>query len=428
MACSALSYGEALSLKKKIAIVGTGIAGMACADRLKGQFDVRVFEKNNYVGGHTNTVEVEEEGRRVPIDTGFMVYNETTYPLLTLLFKRLDVPTKPTKMSFSVQHIPSDLEFAGTGWSGLFAQRRNIFRKKHWALLKEINRFNTICLEVLTRSDLDGLSLRDYCDLRGFSCDFRDLYLVPMSSAVWSSSSSAMLDFPAKTLVRFFSNHRFLSLHGQLAWRTVEGGSRVYRDKLIESFKNRITLNSQIAAIFDDGHHVIIRMGDGEESHFDAVVLATHADQALALIERPTELQRRLLGRWRYQSNTATLHTDRSVMPRARRAWTSWNYRVSNSGASTIYWMNSLQGVSKKKDYFISINGVEAIDPKEILRSIVYEHPIYSLEAVETQKDLPALNNEGRVYFCGSYFRYGFHEDALMAGLSAAESVERRQL
>jgi predicted NAD/FAD-binding protein len=413
---------------KRIAIVGTGIAGMSCASELHGNYQLTVFEKNDYVGGHTNTVTVDEGGRSLPIDTGFMVYNEATYPNLTRLFSKLRVETKPTSMSFSVQHEPTGLEFSGTGFCGLFAQSKNILNREHWRFLIEISRFNKSCGEVLTSRDLGKMTVSEYCELRGYSNSFRDRYLVPMSAAVWSSPPGEMLQFPIQTLVRFFTNHRFLSLNDQLSWRTVVGGSKVYRDALVAPFAQSIQTGNPARAVETAGSGVVVTDSKGVRHNFDAAVIASHADEALELLASPTDLQRQLLSAWKYQRNIATLHSDESVMPKARRAWASWNYRVDRLGPSTVYWMNSLQGVSDKKNYFVSINDPGNLDRSKIFQEIEYHHPLYTNEAVGTQLLLPDLNEEGRLFFCGSYFRYGFHEDALSAGLSAATALKRRIL
>ena len=408
---------------KKVAIIGTGIAGMGCASQLNGKFDLTLYEKNDYVGGHTNTVIVDEDGTEIPIDTGFMVYNETTYPNLTRLFADLKVQTKPASMSFSVQHIESGLEFAGTGFSGLFAQIKNILSPKYFRFLKEISRFNASCGEVLKESVFQKMTLLEYCDHRYYSEDFRQKYLVPMSAAVWSSPPGKMLEFPAITLVRFFTNHRFLSLTGQLQWRTVVGGSHMYRDTLVRPFVDRIAVKNAAKRVRFDTQGASVEDARGLIKQYDAVVIASHADEALSLIENPSALQVEILSKFKYQKNRATLHTDEAVMPKARNAWTSWNYRMDREGPSTIYWMNSLQQVSKKRNYFVSINDPGKVAPAKILKVIDYEHPLYSLDAISAQTHLTKLNQDGRVFFCGSYFNYGFHEDALTAGLQAAEAL-----
>jgi predicted NAD/FAD-binding protein len=409
---------------KRVAIVGTGIAGLSCAYTLAPYVDLSIYEKNDYVGGHTNTVMVEEEGKLIPIDTGFMVYNETTYPQLTALFQTLKVPTEPTCMSFSVQHTPSQLEFSGNGWNGLFAQRKNLYQIAHWKLLFNIHRFNTHCEEILSDPLLQKLTLQEYCRLRNYSEDFQKRYLIPMASAVWSSCEKSILDFPALSLVRFFSQHRFLSLKGQFTWRTVTGGSRVYRDLLTQSFEKKIQISRAIASVRYEDPWVYVKDQRGTEEKFNAVVIATHADEALALLNTPTLLQKKLLSVFHYQKNEVWLHRDERVMPKNRRTWSSWNYKTDGSSSTTIYWMNRLQKVSQKKNYFISINGPE-IDPKWVVKKFIYEHPLMTLQSSDAQNELPKLNEKGPVFFCGSYFKYGFHEDALQSGLDAATHVRQ---
>ncbi|HTL70371.1 MAG TPA: FAD-dependent oxidoreductase [Candidatus Eisenbacteria bacterium] len=418
------------SSRPKVAVIGTGIAGMSAAWFLRERFDVTFYEKNAVPGGHTNTVTLEEDGRAVPVDTGFMVYNEITYPLLTRFFKELGVPTKPTSMSFSVQHLPSALEYSGTGLDGLFAQRRNLLNPRFLRMLGDIDRFNRESPEVLEGDRWAGATIAEYAETKGFGRDFLDRYLVPMSSAVWSTEPGAMRRFPAVTLVRFFRNHGLLGgLSGHYTWRTVEGGSRVYRDKVLALFPGRVLLGNAACRVARGSGLAVVEGSDGRAGVYHHAVIACHADEALALLgTEATELERRLLSRFRYQRNAALLHGDASVMPKKKRAWSSWNYRIRTDGAgresaATVYSMNSLQRVSEKKDYFVSINDPGDVDPSKAYWKADYDHPTYDGEAVGAQKELPRLN-EGRVLaFCGSYFGYGFHEDAFRSGLEAARAV-----
>lgn len=411
----------------KIAVVGTGIAGMGCGHFLHARHDLTFFEKNSYIGGHTNTVTVEEDGQPIRIDTGFIVYNEVTYPNLTRLFAELDVTTMPTSMSFSVLHVPSGLEYCGTGFSGLFGQRKNIFNIRFIKMLRQIDRFNTECLEVLTDPRYENYTLARYIDEKGYGQDMRDRYLIPMSSAVWSTSPEWMLEFPAVTLVRFFQNHGFLGLNTQHQWRTVVNGSWSYRDKLIAPFRNRIEVNCGVEKIFREKGRVRLVTTQGDEAWFDKVILACHGDQALRMLGDPTPRETELLGHFRYTRNTATLHTDAAVMPRTKRVWSSWNYRLDEPNGkvvpSTIYWMNSLQAVSQKRDYFLSINDPGLVHPDKILMEIEYEHPLYTVDAIQAQKGLSKLNEDGATYFCGSYFNYGFHEDAFTSALNLSRQL-----
>ncbi len=413
---------------KTLAIIGSGISGMSAARLLHNKFDLSIYEQNDYIGGHTNTIEVFEKSKSIPIDTGFMVYNEQTYPLLSALFNELKVKTRFASMSFGVQDLSTGLEFSGAGLSGLFAQRKNVFRPQHWKLLLEIDRFNSTCEEVLREDYFSKMTLSDYCKHKGYSPSFYNCYLIPMSSAVWSSSHSSMLQFPIVTLVRFFSNHRFLGLRGQLTWKSVVGGSRVYRDKLIAPFRNRIHVNRRVINVRQSQDKVFVRDTDNRELEYDAAILACHADQAIQMIENPSATQKKLLSRWKYHKNTAVLHTDDSVMPQSKAAWAAWNYRREGDRTCTIYWINQLQEIDTKQNYFISINGRESLRSEKIIRVIEYEHPLYDLDAANSQTQLDALNKSGPIYFCGSYFGYGFHEDGFRSGMEVAASVIKGSL
>jgi predicted NAD/FAD-binding protein len=412
----------------RIAIIGTGIAGMGCAHLLNPHHDLTMFEQDDHVGGHTNTVTVDEHGRQIPIDTGFIVYNEITYPNLTRLFAELAVPTEPTFMSFSVQHRPTGLEYSGSGLAGLFGQRRNILRPSFYRLLAQINRFNTVAPSALDDPRYAAMDLAQYVAEEKFSQEFLHQYLIPMSSAVWSTPPEKMLRFPLVSLVRFFANHGFLGLNTQHQWRTVVGGSRMYRDRLIAPFKHRIRCNAPVTRVARTSSGAAVTVG-GELLQFDSVVLACHADQALRILETSTDLERRILGEFQYQTNVATLHTDPSVMPARRRLWSAWNYRVDHAPRegrelpSTVYYMNMLQHLPAKLDYFVSINDHGHVHPDRVLMTIRYEHPVFTVGAMRAQKKLPELNELGPIYYCGSYFRYGFHEDALVSAIELAATI-----
>ncbi len=410
----------------KLAIIGTGIAGLGCAYLLRSRFDLTLYERNDYLGGHTNTIGLAEGQEKVVMDTGFMVYNEVTYPNLTRLFRELGVVTKPTAMSFSVQHRGTGLEFSGSSLNHLFAQRRNLLRPRFWGMIRQINRFNTEAVAALNLPQYQTMSLGEYVQERNYGADFWHFYLVPMSSAVWSTPPDLMREFPAVTLLRFFHNHGFLGLHTQHPWRTVDGGAKRYVEKLQAGMPGPVRLRPGVKSVRREGGQVQVTDAGGESQAFDQVILACHADEALRLLGDADAEERRVLGEFKYQSNLITVHTDAAVMPRHRLCWSSWNYRMENDAAgrivpSTIYWMNSLQGVSERQNYFVSVNGENSMHPDSVRRRIQYEHPLFSRGAIRAQAELPGLNaRRTGVYFCGSYFRYGFHEDAFTSALDLA--------
>ncbi|MGZ7039526.1 MAG: NAD(P)/FAD-dependent oxidoreductase, partial [Thermoanaerobaculia bacterium] len=412
------------------AIIGTGIAGLGCGYFLHRDFDVSLFDRNDYAGGHSNTITVDENGRAVPIDTGFMVFNGVTYPNLSRLFAELGVETMPSAMSFGVQHLASGIEYCGSSVSQLFAQRRNLVRPRFLNALRHISRFNADALRALAEGAEPSDTLEQYCVKCGYSADLLELYLLPIASAIWSTPFDDVRDFPIATLLRFFRNHGLLGgLSGHHQWLTVKGGSKTYVDKMTQPFRGNVHLGNRITRVTRSSHRVTLRFADGASAAFDKVIFACHADEALAMLGDPTADERRLLGAFPYEENVATLHTDPAPMPRSRRAWASWNYRLDGSRASTIYWMNSLQRVSDRRDYFVSINDPGLIDPARTLKTIVYHHPVFTMRGIEAQRELPSLNeisDSQTTYFCGSYFRYGFHEDAFASAIAASRAVARQ--
>jgi uncharacterized protein len=419
---------------KRVAIIGTGIAGLGCAYFLHRKFDLTIYEKNDYPGGHSNTVSVPEENHPLPIDTGFMVFNHVTYPNLTRLFREIGAATKPAPMSFSVQHLPTGLEFCGSSLNHLFAQRRNLVRPRFWRMIRQINRFNSEAIETLISGKFQETTLGDYVRKKNYDDDFLNFYLVPMSSAVWSTPPELMLDFPAVTLLRFFHNHGFLGLHTQHPWFTVVGGAKSYVEKMSAPFRSQIRLLRGARRVRRENERVRVTDVLGQTETFDAVICATHADESLSILSDADLQESSLLGEFKYQKNTAWLHTDESVMPKNEQCWASWNYRIAvgpdaKRSPSTIYWMNSLQGISERKNYFVSINGEDSVNPESVLKRIDYEHPVFSLGAVRAQKFLNALNERmTNVYFCGSYFRYGFHEDAFTSALQLCRTLTRERI
>ena len=415
-----------MSTKPSIAIIGTGISGLACAHFLKDDFELSIFEKDARIGGHSNTVEVSENGKGLPLDTGFMVYNEVTYPHLTRLFKELDVATKPTEMSFSVQHRTANIEFNGGSLNLLFAQRKNLLNPRFWRMLLQINRFNKETVEELKNPKFEDLTLAEYVEARGYGSDFLEWYLSPMAAAVWSSPPERIDSFPARTLMRFWHNHGFLGLDTQHPWRTVSGGSREYVKKLAASFSGNIQSSARVRAVANK----TVILEDGTKEDFDKVIFASHGDQSHAMLASGTLLEDEILRNFQYQKNRAVVHSDNRFMPATRRAWASWNYRISKNGEhSTHYWMNSLQGVSEKKDYFVSINPPSEIPKESIHHELEYEHPLFTTEAIIAQSRIHELHNAGHQtgrYYCGAWQRYGFHEDGIWSAHRLCESILKR--
>lgn len=417
--------------RSRIAIVGTGISGLGCTHFLHRHHDITMYEAADYIGGHTNTVTVNEDGRELPIDTGFMVFNHQTYPLLCRLFRELGVETKRTDMSFSLSHLPTGYEYNGRSLDSIFGQRSNLLSPRFWRFLLKIQRFNVETVEAMNDPRFEHMTLREYAEARGYGKDFLDLYVVPMGSAVWSTPPDQMLEFPARTLMHFWFNHGFLGMKTRHPWWTVVDGSRQYVRKITPPFADRIRLNTPVERIDREKGRVTIHAKGHPPEVYDKVILATHAPTSLRMLAAPTPLEQELLPCFQYQPNLATLHTDDRFMPRTQRCWASWNYRVKveadgRINPSTHYWMNSLQGVSEKTNYFVSINGAEDIDPAKVIRRINYEHPLFDVKATAAQKRLPELNQIARdqtTYFCGAWFRYGFHEDGFMSAVNLCRDL-----
>lgn len=402
---------------QKLAIIGSGIAGMGCAHKLQHQYDITVFEQGDYIGGHTNTITLEEDGKPIYLDTGFMVFNYETYPNLTEMFAEIAAPVIKTDMSFSVQFLPKKLEYSGSSLNHLFAQRKNIFNISYLKMLMQINRFNKQSIEILDQPAYQDYSIGKFFKEFGYSDDMLWQYLIPMSAAVWSAPMEQILNFPAVTLIRFFKNHGFLGLDTQHQWYTLQNGSQAYREKLIAPFRDRIRINNKIVSVkrLENGKVEVVN-SINERFEFDKVIMACHADQTFETVKDKTTLETELLSKFKYQLNQAVVHTDEEQMPKAKLAWSSWNYRVEKQGdkllPSTIYWMNNLQGVSKKTNYFVSINPSATLNADKVIKQIDYHHPLFDVSAMRAQERLHELNENGPIYYCGSYFKYGFHEDA----------------
>lgn len=411
-----------------IAVIGSGISGMAAAWLLSQRHRVTVFEKDARIGGHSNTVQVQLGGRTVPVDTGFIVYNPVKYPNLVALFDHLKVPTKPSEMSFAVSADDGALEYSGSDLSGLFGQRRNLVRPRFWTMIRDILRFYREAPVDLSLGRLEGITLGEYVSAADYSEGFIENHLLPMAAAIWSSPSAAMRDHSAASIVRFFENHGLLRLEGRPAWRTVDGGSQEYVQRLTAGFIDRVRIKCGARAIVRRGRGVWIQDETGALSHFDHVVIAAHADEALDLLDHPSPLEFELLGAIRYQANPAVLHQDASLMPHRKRVWSSWNYLRTGKADSertvhVTYWMNRLQGIDPAHPLFVTLNPPREPAKGKTLGHFLYHHPLLDAAATKAQRRLWELQGQRSTWFCGAYFGAGFHEDGLQAGLAVGEQL-----
>lgn len=415
----------------KIAIVGSGISGLGAAYLLNQSHDVTVFEKNDYVGGHSHTVDVIHRGQELAVDTGFIVYNEFNYPHLTALFRHLGVKTEASNMSFAVSTGSGAFEWSGGTFQQIFAQKRNLFSPTFLWMLNDILRFNRVCVEDFRSGATDGLSLGAYLDKRRFSSGFRNGYLLPMGAAIWSMPTQDVLDFPAASFIAFFDNHRLVSTDRH-HWRTVTGGSREYVKKLTASFGNSIKKSNAAVSVERHAEGVTVTDAQGHRQQFDQVIMATHSDEALALLAQPTEQERSVLGNIRYEPNRAILHCDPSLMPTRAPVWSSWNYVCQNpdkgvgnndDAVSITYWMNRLQNIDQDYPLFVSLNPAREPAKDTIFAEFSYDHPQYDEKALRAQKKRDIIQGHNRTWFCGAYWGYGFHEDGLRSGIDVATAL-----
>lgn len=417
-----MSIGPARPLS--IAVIGSGISGLGAAWLLSLGHRITLYEKEDRLGGHSFTVAVPGGGA---VDMGFIVYNEPNYPNLTALLRELDVSSQASDMSFAVSMDNGRLEYAGTSLGTLFAQRRNLASPRFWSMLRDLVRFYRAAPGLLARSDIDSLSLGDVLEAGGYGESFVRDHLLPMGAAIWSTPAAEMRAYPASSFIRFCDNHGLLRVSGRPRWRTVAGGSRRYVEAIAAQIRGAVRLNRAVATIRREGGAVRIEDRSGESRLFDHVVIAAHADQALAMLADASAEERRLLSAFSYQRNLAVLHTDASLMPRRRKVWSSWNY-LSNgreSGAVTVtYWMNRLQPfLPASPDLFVTLNPAHPPREGSILRSVLFDHPVYDRGTMAAQRSLWSLQGERNTWFCGAYFGAGFHEDGLQAGLAVAEAL-----
>ncbi len=422
------------SERLNIAIIGTGVSGLSAAWLLNQHHNITVYEKDQWVGGHCNTVDVpflsQDRESIIPVDTGFIVYNHKTYPNLTALFETMGVATEASEMSFSASLNSGKFEYSGnTIWS-MLAQKRNLIRPRFWHMVMDIMRFYRDCVADAANTKNAGLSLGEYLSSHSYTDAFLRDHLLPMGSAIWSSSLKDMRAYPLASFVRFFKNHGLLELQDKKRpqWRTVTGGSRAYVKKLTASFVDKIKLNCPVRAVTRTSNGVNVTAADGSVATYDHVVMAAHSDQSLRLLTDASALERKLLGDIRYEKNQAILHKDETMMPKRRRAWASWNY-ISESGDSDArlvcltYWMNRLQNIDEKLPVFVTLNPHRMPKSETVIARFDYEHPIFDQAALEAQKQLWSIQGTNRTWFCGAYFGHGFHEDGLQSGLAVAEAL-----
>jgi uncharacterized protein len=407
----------------KIAIVGSGIAGLTVAHHLHKDHDITLFEAGGHVGGHVHTHEVALGGAEYRIDTGFIVFNRRTYPHFTALLADLGVGSRKSDMSFSVSCGASGLEYNGTSLNALFAQRENLLRPGFWGMLRDILRFNREAPRLL-HGDGQEISLGDYLDANRYGRLFRDYYILPMGAAIWSTDPVRMLGFPARFFVRFLHNHGLLSVTDRPQWRVVKGGSKAYVERLIAPIRERIRLRSPVERITrHEGYTSVYTFPAGAE-RFDAVFLACHSDQALALHANPTAAEREVLSAIPYRPNEAVLHTDTRLLPRRRLAWAAWNYLMPEGPGQRLaltYDMNILQGLDAPETFCVTLNASERIDPAKVIARMTYHHPLFTPQGTAAQARHREINGTGRTYYCGAWWSYGFHEDGLVSALTAVE-------
>ncbi|MDE3157060.1 MAG: FAD-dependent oxidoreductase [Acidobacteriota bacterium] len=410
----------------RVAVVGAGISGLAAAYYLSRRHLVWVVEAEPRIGGHTHTVTVESSRGPLPIDTGFIVHNERTYPRLVQLFRELGVATQPSDMSFAVTSPATGFEYSSRGLRGFFAQRRNVVRRRSWELLREILRFNRVAPSVLAQEDAAALTLGDFLDVHRFRGVFLDYYLLPMASAIWSATFQAIRAFPAATLVRFFANHGMLGLNTHPQWRTVCGGSATYLGPLTAPYADRVITGAPVARVARSAREVTVHFADRPAMTFDQVVFACNGDRVLPLLESPTDTEREVLGCFTTSRNEVCLHTDGRLLPERPDARASWNYNLDpadGQAATVTYHMNRLQALDVPEDYCVTLNGTGRVDPARVLRRLTYHHPLFDVAAIRAQERWPEISGRHRTHFAGAYWFYGFHEDGLRSARRVARAL-----
>ena len=413
----------------KIAIIGSGIAGNTIAWHLNKKHDITVFEADAHVGGHTHTHQVEAFGREYNIDTGFIVYNDWTYPNFIKMLDTLGVETQSSSMSFSVSDEVSGLEYNGTSLNSLFAQRSNLFRPKFLWMIRDILRFNKEAPLLLDDSNQD-MSFGEYLKKHAYSQSFIRNYIVPMGSAIWSADPNQMFQFPAKFFIRFFHNHGMLSVSNRPEWRVIKGGSQSYVSKLTAEFKDRIQLSSPIEKVTRTENGVLVKPKGADAQNFDWVFFACHSDQALNMLTDASQDEKTILGALPYQKNTIVLHTDSKLMPKRRLAWAAWNYHLTAKPlglAAVTYNMNILQSLDSPEPFLVTLNHTANIDPTRIIKTLNYTHPVFSSEGIDAQSKHAIISGVNKTAYAGAYWRNGFHEDGVASALAALQHFEDAQ-
>lgn len=414
----------------KIAIVGAGVSGLVCAWQLHADHEIVVYEAADRAGGHAHTVDVRVAGKNHAIDTGFVVFNDRTYPNLTALLRELDITPQKTSMSFSVKCETTGLEYNGTSINTLFAQRRNVFRPSFWRMIRGILRFHREAPDLLDSGD-DAETLGQYLDRTVHSREFIEHYILPMGGAIWSASKKRMLDFPVRFFVRFFTNHGMLTVDDRPQWFVIPGGSRTYVDALMKVFGDRVRLSTPVQSIRRDASGVVVFPVHGRDERFDKVILACHSDHALAMLENPSSAEREVLGAIGYQENVEVLHTDANLLPKSRLAHASWNAILPKNDPDRVavtYLANILQSIDCPEPIAITLNHIKGIDPEKAMKTFTYHHPIYTPRVPPAQARHDELNGKMNTYFAGAYWGYGFHEDGVKSALAVTKHFGKPEI
>ena len=413
---------------KKVAIIGSGISGLTSAYLINQKHDIQVFEVNDYIGGHTATIDFQLDNQDYSIDTGFIVFNDKTYPNFLKLLKQININKQATEMSFSVTNPVSGLEYNGNNLNTLFAQRSNIFKPKFWSLISQILKFNKLCKKLYDENAIpEKQTLGEFLQINSFNEYFNQNYILPMAAAIWSSSLNQVKQFELSFFIRFFYNHGLLNIQDRPQWYVIPGGSRSYIEPLTADFKDKIKLNTHIVSVSRKDNGVELTFDEGRTEQFDDVIFACHSDQALALLSDPTDEEKRLLSAMPYVNNEVVLHTDIKMLPKRKLAWASWNYLLSgdeNALASVTYNMNILQGLDVKPTFCVTLNKTDAIEPSKIIRKFNYMHPVFSTESQKAQLKRDTICGKNNTHFAGAYWYNGFHEDGVRSGVDVARRFD----